>query len=973
MRYRTRTSPSFRARLKGVNLVAQIKVMDNSVGRHLVFRDGKVTSHGGMHPRPDVSLVFSSEEVGCELLSLSSSRQARIDAAKNFNMWLEGPDELTDWVTQTLNVVLMGDLDYGVDIGGGVKRYVNNTNAGSVFVYVKDGKIVRITPIEFDEKDAQSWTISARGRKFTPPRKTTLAPYIYSVKSTIYSPDRVLYPMKRVDFDPDGERNIQNRGKSEFVRISWAEALDIVSGEIQRVRRQHGPGAILAGHGSHHMWGNTGYWLSAFPRFFNTIGHTTVAHNPDSWEGWYWGAMHHWGYSTRLGGAEFYGTVEDLLKECEMVVFWSSDPEATSGVYGGMEGTIRRGWLKDLGIKCVHIDPYLNHTAAWVGGKWFAPRPTTSVAMAHAIAYVWITEELYDKAYVATRTTGFDQWKEHILGVEDGVPKTPEWQEAETGVPAREVRALAREWAAKKTYLGAGGLGGNFGGACRSATGIEWARSMVYLMAMRGLGKPGINFGNLQFCTPVDFRFYFPGYSEGGISGDLEGTGLAVNLYQRLPQLPTMNTVGQRIPRLKIPEALMEGECEGYPTDSRTIEGQFRKFSYPAPGHSLIKMYYKYGGSYIGTMGDTNRYVHSYHAPGLEFVVNQSIWFEGEARFADVLLPACTNFERWDIGEWANCGGYLHHSVGQVNHRVIAMQHKCIEPLGESKSDYEIFQLLAEKLGVSAPFAEGSDQLDWVKRMFEASDLPKVVSWKDFVKKGYYVVPPPPEEKRAPVAFRWFAEGRKKDVPEMSPLPGDYAGQYGEGLQTQSGKIEFVSSSLMRYDPNDPERPVMSKYTPTWEGPHDMDLYEKFPLQLVTPHARFSFHTMMDGKDSLVNDVKDHRVLIDGHYYWIARINTTDAAKRSILENDLVKLFNARGAVICAAQITERVPVGVVHSYESSAVYDPIGELGASPDRGGCVNILTPARMLIKKSHATACNSCLIEVEKWDGDCRGTR
>jgi trimethylamine-N-oxide reductase (cytochrome c) len=57
----------------------------------------------------------------------------------------------------------------------------------------------------------------------------------------------------------------------------------------------------------------------------------------------------------------------------------------------------------------------------------------------------------------------------------------------------------------------------------------------------------------------------------------------------------------------------------------------------------------------------------------------------------------------------------------------------------------------------------------------------------------------------------------------------------------------------------------------------------------------------------------------------------------------------------------------LVHSYESSAVYDPIGEPGKSPDRGGCVNILTPSRMMIKKSHSMAALSCLVEVERWNG------
>ena len=139
-------------------------------------------------------------------------------------------------------------------------------------------------------------------------------------------------------------------------------------------------------------------------------------------------------------------------------------------------------------------------------------------------------------------------------------------------------------------------------------------------------------------------------------------------------------------------------------------------------------------------------------------------------------------------------------------------------------------------------------------------------------------------------------------------------------------------------------------------------------MQLISPHPRFSFHTMGDGKDSTINDVKDHRVLVDGYYYWIVRISSEDAKAREIEENDLVKVFNDRGAVICAAQVTERLPPGTVHSYESSSNYDPVGEPGFSADRGGCINQLTPSRMMIKKSHSMAANSCLVEIQPWEGE-----
>ena len=910
--------------------------------------------------------MFKDAELAVKLLMPPRDHLAMINAMKTFQIGLQGPDELTMWFMETLNQVLTSGMEYGIVAGSGVKRYTSNTNGGPIFVYVKDNKIIRITPIEFDKSDAPPWTIKARGKSFTPPRRTTVSPHTQMFKSMIYSPDRILYPMKRVDFDPKGERNYQNRGISGYERISWDEALDIVADEIKRVKREHGPGAIMNGSGSHHLWGILGYWLSARYRFFNNIGFSPVDHNPDSWEGWYWGAVHHWGHTMRLGAPESYGTVEDCLKECEMVVFWSSDPETTSGVYAAFEGTVRRQWLKELGVKLVHIDPYYNHTAALLGGKWFAPRPATGNSLALAIAYIWITEDLYDKDYVAERTVGFEQWRDYILGKEDGVPKTPEWQEGEAGIPAKDVRALAREWGRQKTYLAAGGLTG-FGSACRSATGTEWARSMVCLLAMQGLGKPGVNTGGMQQGTPLDTGFYFPGYAEGGLSGDLQGTALAVNLYPRMPQLPTVNTVMQRVPRLYIPEAIMDGHVSTYQNGPTTIESQFIPYSYPAPGHSPVKMYYKYGGSHIGTQAETNRYVKAYRSDGLECVVNQSIWMEGEAKFADIILPACTSFERWDISEFANCGGYVQHSFNQCNHRVITMQHRCIPPLGESKSDFQIFLELSQRLGFSAMFSEGITELDWCQRLFNATDLPRVTSWKKFLKKGYYVVPAPEEKMRHPVSFRWFAEGRPKDTPEIAPLPADYTEKVNEGLQTQSGKLEFVCSSLQRFDPDDPERPVMTKYIPSWEGHHTTELYQKYPLQLITPHPRYSFHTMGDGKDSWANDIREHRVLIDGYYYWVVRLNPADAAARDIKGNDLVQVFNGRGAVIGAAQITERVRPGTVHSYESSAVYDPVGEPGASPDRGGCMNILTPSRPMIKKSHSFAANSCLVQVAKWAG------
>lgn len=968
MRLAANLFPVFRAKMAEKDAVVQIRTRDETVARWFAFKGGKLTSRAGLHKAPDVTLLFKDAETGFRLLTPPMKHIDFINAIKTFKIDIIGDDELTRWFTELSSVMMSAHWSFGTRMPNGETRYVNNTNGGPVFVYVKNGKIIRMTPIDLDEEEAARghWKIEARGKTFSPPPRTTISTHGLACKSTVYSKDRLLYPMKRVDFDPKGERNPHNRGISGYERISWDEALDIVAGEIRRMKREHGNGAILSSHSSHHTWGNIGYYICSLFRFNNAIGATKMVINPDSWEGWYWGAMHHYGYSMRNGAAEPYGQLEDCLQNCDLIVFWSSDPESTTGSYSGFEGTLRRQWAKELGIEMIHIDPYLNSTAAFLGGKWIPVNPGTDPALAQAIMQVWIEEGLYDAEYVASRTTGFEEWRAHLMGEDDGIPKTPEWQESETGIPAATVRALARKWGKSRTYLSVGGKGTTFGGANRAATGTQWARSMVLLMAMQGLGKPGINFGCLQYGTPVDLDFYFPGYAEGGFSGDIEGSGVAVSLYQRMPHLISMNSVSQKVPRLRIPEAITEGKTEGYPTDPRSLERQFAKFGYPSPGHAPIRMMYKYGGSHFGTSMDSNRLAKAYRHESLEFVVNQSIWNEGEVPFADIILPACTNFERWDIGEWANAGGYSYHNEGQLNHRVIGIQHKCIEPLGESRSDFQIFLDISKRLGLSAYFAEGRTELDWCKMVFEASDLPRHTSWKEFLKKGYYVVDAEKDNLRQKPAYNWFAEGRKKDVPEPHPLPSEFREKYGHGLQTQSGKIEFVSSSLARFG-NDPGRPALNRYIPAWEGRQTKELVAKFPMQLISPHPRFSFHTAQDGKASYINGIDEHRVKVGDWYYWVARINPVDAARRGITHHSLVRLFNDRGAVICAAMVSERIQPGVIHAFESAAVYAPLGTPGESAERGGCINTLTNKRFQTEMTNASAPNSCLIEIEPWDG------
>ena len=972
IRKAARQHASVRAVLARHSGVIQIRLRDKSISRHLNIAGGKIRASWGLHPAPDAEMVFGSASTALALLKPDPDYGVVIDALKNFKAMASGSDRHLVWFGQLMHTIGTAGWKAGTKRRDGTVRHVNLTNGGPINVDVKDGKIVRTVPLEFSGRDAASWTIEARGRRFTPMRTATVSPHALSLKSQVYAPNRILYPMKRVGFEPGGQRHTERRGRDSYERISWDLALDIVVGEIRRMKQEHGPGAIAIAQPAHHQWGNLNYWLSALYRFGNLLGHTKVVFSPISWEGWYWGAAHHYGNNMRLGVPGFYGTVEDCLQHAELIVFWSSDPESTNGIYAGAEGTQRRLWARELGIECVHIDPLCNNTAQMMGGKWLAIRPGTDSALAMAIMFEWIRLNLYDQEFVQSRTTGFAEWRSYLLGETDGVPKTPEWQERETGIPARDARSLARLWGSKRTYLAAGGLGSGFGGACRGSTGAQWARCMIQMMAMQGWGKPGVNFGNLQMGVPMDLDFYFPGYAEGGISGDLTNTGSAPHNYVRMPHVLTMNPVKQIVPRQRLAEAITQGSCSGYMWDGFSLEGQFTRFEYPAPGHSPIHMLYRYGASSLGTIPNSARLVEAYRHPSLEFMVGQAIWQENEAQFADILLPACTSLERWDISEWANCGGFLHHGQAQINHRTFIMQHKCIEPLGESKSDYQIFLDIMTRLGLGSLYSEGGcTDLDWCKRIFDSSDLPSVISWKEFLRRGYYVLPAAASSKEAPVDMRWYSEGRQKDVPEPMPLPGQYTEEFGKGMPTQSGKIEFVPNSLKRIEGLDPDRPALNRYLRSWEGP-GTQLALAFPLQLVTAHPRYSFHTFSDGKNSTVSQIPEHRVQVDGHRYWTVNINEEDARLRCIAHHDLVKVYNSRGAVICAAKVSNLVRTGVAHGYESSAEYMCLDTPEGPVDIGGCLNLLTPARTMSVTADGIAPNSCMVEIAKWSGAGRVT-
>src|SRR5262249_53726984 len=154
--------PHFNRRVQEHNFVAQIMTRDESIGRWFRFKDDIITSHAGLHERPHITLVFKTAKTDVSLLMPPINWLDQINAQKDFVPTIEGLEHLANWFAQTLMMSQSAGLKYGTRLRGGITRYCNMTNGGPVFVYVKDGKILRMTPIDLTDKDGASWTIEAR-------------------------------------------------------------------------------------------------------------------------------------------------------------------------------------------------------------------------------------------------------------------------------------------------------------------------------------------------------------------------------------------------------------------------------------------------------------------------------------------------------------------------------------------------------------------------------------------------------------------------------------------------------------------------------------------------------------------------------------------------------------------------------------------------------------------------------------------
>jgi trimethylamine-N-oxide reductase (cytochrome c) len=756
-------------------------------------------------------------------------------------------------------------------------------------VDVKNGKIVRLRPLHYDWKynpeEFNPWKIEARGSSFEPKMKALIGPITLGYKKRIYSPNRILYPLKRVDFDPKGERNVQNRGKSGYVRISWDEALDIIVGELKRIKKTHGPSAILCqadGHGETKTVHAAHGCARKLLRLLG--GYTEQTRNPDSWEGWYWGAKHVWGEEP-VGQGRQCNLIPDIAEFCELLLYWGCDAETTSWGWAGQIASRLMYWFTELGIKSIFVCPDLNYSAAIHADKWIPILPNTDAALQFAIAYVWITGGTYDKEYVATHTIGFDKVRDYVLGKEDGIPKTPKWAAGITGVPSRIIKALAREWASKATSI----AHGNGGGMIRGPYSTEPARMEVILLGMQGLGKPGVaQLKLIEWCLFGDFNQQ--ALPRALVIPDLLLVGKPEQPQSAYHGFTFWDLPKQIIPKSLISQALLEPPLTWYGTTllAEPRENQFKKYKYPEDGCSEIHMIWTDSPCWITCWNGGNRLIDAVRGPKIEFMLAQHPWLENDCLFADIVLPVNTKFEEDDIA--------ADGISGQFN--TLIHEKRCIEPLGESKSDYEIVCMIAEKFGLLKEYTDGNSIEDWIELGFKNSGVAKFISFEEWKEKGYIVIPTDPDWKKYKPGYSEFYED-----PEKHPL------------KTPTGKLEFYSETLARFFPDDQERPPYPKWIPYGESHQESLLCEraqKYPLLVVSNHPRWGVHANHQDV-TWFREIKTCKVRgPDGYQYHTVWINPADAAKRGIKDGDVVNIFNESGKVLAGAYVTERIMPGVV-------------------------------------------------------------
>ena len=772
-------------------------------------------------------------------------------------------------------------------------RYPQLAHWGAFTAVVEDGKLIRCEPFANDPNPS---------------------PLLESITPMVYSDKRIRKPAIRRSWLQQREKSDRTlRGREDFVEVEWDVALDLVAQENRRVRDRYGPYGLFTGSYGWSSAGRLHHARSLVRRFYFSGGGGVDQLGNYSW-----------------GSAQFFlpyviGTFSPLtgrvtswpsvVEHCELFIAFGGlalkNAQVSSG--GSAEHSLKP-WLEKLaqkGTPVINISPMRDDCPAFVNAEWIPIRPNTDVALMLALAYEIQRVDGQAPAFLATHCVGYEQLADYIRGVNDGIAKTPEWASEITGIPAPRISQLAQQLIGVRSFMT---CSYSVQRAHRGEQPYWMAAVLATMIGQIGLPGGGISYGHH--------------YSSIGVPATNAAAPGAFPRNLDENQKPLFDSTdfkgaSSTIPVARWIDAILE--------PGKTIDANGSKVVYPD-----IKMMIFSGNNPWNHHQDRNRMKQAFQK--LECVVTIDVNWTATCRFSDIVLPACTTYERNDIDVY---GAY-------ANRGILAMQ-KMVEPLFESLSDFEIFTRFAALMGKEKEYTRNMSEMEWIETLYnecKAANAGKyeMPDFATFWKQGY-------------VHFGdgelWTRHADFRNDPEINPLG------------TPSGLIEIFSRKIEQFGYEDCQgHPIwMEKAERSHGGPGS----DKYPMWLQSCHPDKRLHSQMC-------ESKEYRETYTVNGREPIYISPVDAKARGIKDGDIVRVFNDRGQLLAGAVVSDRFPKGVVRIHEG-AWYGPVGkdgsveggaEIGALCSYGD-PNTLTLDIGTSKLAQACSAYTCLVEFEKYQG------
>ena len=717
-------------------------------------------------------------------------------------------------------------------------------DACGVLITIEDGRATRI-----------------QGDPEHPVTRGFLCAKVAKYLDRVYSPERVLYPMRRVgpkgpaiaaeerSFAPLGRTNASVPTRA-FERISWDEALDEIAHRFRRIIAEYGLESILP-----YSYGGTLGALNGASmdrRFFHRLGASQLERSICSSAG-------EEGLKSVIGIK--LGTEPEQFAHSRYIIAWGSNVHGNNvHLWPFIEEARRKG------AKLVVIDPYRTRTAKCA--DWYLPiHPGTDAALALGLMHVIIKENLFDADYVSRYTIGFEDLKARAQ--QYSPEKVAHW----TGISAADIRKLAREYATERPSV----IRVNYG-IQRSDRGGMSMRAVTMLPCLIGSWKE----------------------IGGGLQLSLSGS---FGLNKEALEMPDLMKKALGRPA-RVVNMVQLGSVLNSTTMIPPIQALFVYNSNPAavcPNH--------------------NEVIRGLKRPDLFTVVHEQ-FFTDTTDYADIVLPATTFFEHKD----------LQTSYG---HYYLQVSNQAMDPVGECRSNVEMFRALAVRMGFEEDcFRESADSM--IDRALESPNpwlqgiTRERLEREHRIRLNFDTVTGRPSLGRADEYVRPHAVRDASSNPFLPFAQGNFP--------TPSGKAEFYSEALKRQGLD----PVVA-FTPPDESRHGSKA-ASFPLELLARkpdnHLNSSFANLPSVREMepWIGDLELHR---------------SDAEARGIRNGDRVRAFNSRGEIVLRARVNGSVPPGVVAARLDWARFSP---------GGTNINVLTSEK-LTDMGNAATFYSVSVEVE----------